>query len=341
MGDFTMKKIRNIILIVIPILALLLFLLVSWLLERTPKNPAGTVGNRAGNLMNNGLFCEQDGVVYFSNPYDYDSLYSMTPEETNFKKISTVGVSSINAGGNYLYYYQKHSGNGSGLGYIRNTVGMYRIKKNGKSALCLKRDPVGILTLIDNSIYYQHHINQTGIYLDRISIDKSSEETLFSQMLSPASVSGGKIYYHGVDTDHYLYAYDTATKTSTLLWDHNLWNPIVEGDSVYFMDLESNYELHRYNLYSGEHEVLTTDRIDTFNVYGDMIYYQVSSNEPALMRMRVDGSEKEVVSYGIFNNLNITSQYVYFTEYNKPAPVYHQSTFGAVNVGVFQAPAAE
>lgn len=335
-----MKKARIFLITILSVLVLLLLLGVSWLLERTPKNPAGTVGNTGGNLINNGLFCEQDGVVYFSNPYDYDALYSMAPEETAFKKLGTVGVSSINAGGNYLYYYQNHSGNGSGLGFVVKTVGMYRSKKNGKGALCLKRDPVGILTLIDNAVYYQHYTSKTGTYLDRIAIDKSSEETLFTQMLSPASVSSGKIYYHGVDTDHYLYAYDTATKTSALLWEHNLWNPIVEGDYAYFMDLESNYQLHRYNLYSGEHEALTTDRIDTFNVYGDMIYYQISSAEPALMRMRTDGSEKEVVSYGIFNNLNITSQYVYFTEYNKPTPVYHQSTFGAVNVGVFQPPAA-
>ena len=37
--------------------------------SRSIAVPDGVIGNTAGNLLNKGLFCESDGVVYFANPY--------------------------------------------------------------------------------------------------------------------------------------------------------------------------------------------------------------------------------------------------------------------------------
>lgn len=55
--------------------------------RRVSPIPAGTVGNTAGNANNNGMFCEYNGTVYFSNPYDNGSLYSMKPDGTRIKKL--------------------------------------------------------------------------------------------------------------------------------------------------------------------------------------------------------------------------------------------------------------
>ena len=44
---------------------------------------------------------------------------------------------------------------------------------------------------------------------------------------------------------------------------------------------------------------------------------------------------EETVMEGVFESVNITSMYAYFNEFGKPTPVYHQSTYGAVNPGVF------
>ena len=70
-------------------------------------NDAYTVGNTAGNLNNGGLFCESDGKVYFANAYDNNTLYSMNPNETEQTKLGVNSVASINAGGDYLYYYME------------------------------------------------------------------------------------------------------------------------------------------------------------------------------------------------------------------------------------------
>lgn len=331
-----MQKIKTFMILFFVFLLLGGMLFFSFWSKRIPPNPYGTIGNTAGNLNNNGLFCETEGKVYFSNPYDSGSLYSMNPDETEVKKISAVAVQSINAAGNFLYYYQKNTGSGSGLGYVMNALGLYRSKKDGSSASCLKRDPVGIIALVNNDLYYQHYTNKTGTYLDRMAIDKSAEETVFTSMISPACVVNGVIYYTNPNDYHYLYAYDTATGSNNLFWQHRVWNPVYHNDYIYFMDMETDYELHRYNPYTNEEEVLTTDRIDTYNVYGDMIYYQRSSQtEPALMRMRVDGSQMETVITGVFQNINITSNYVYFNTYDNPTFFYHQSTFGPIYVEQF------
>jgi len=311
----------------------------SFLSNKVERNPDGTVGNTAGNLYNNGLFCETDNLVFFSNPYDEDTLYVMASDESSAEKLTNVGVKSINAAGDYVYYYQHSTGTGSGLGYTVKTTGMYRMSKNGNRTLCLKRDPVGTLNVIDNNIFYQHYNDAFGGFqLDSISIDKENEKNIFESIISPACAIDGIIFYNNPTDNNLLYNYDTRTGNNVMILDRRVYNPIYHTDGyIYYMDIESDYQLHRYDMYSQTTEVITTDRVETYNIYEDYIYYQkFSETEPALMRVHTDGSGLEVVSYGNYENINITSNYVYFNEYNTPTPVYHQSLWGAVNVGVFQ-----
>ena len=160
-------------------------------------------------------------------------------------------------------------------------------------------------------------------------------------MVSPASVvprdSGNIIYYNGMTDDHYLYQMDTVTDASTVVWEHQLYHPVYQDGFIYFMDLETDYELHSYNLSTGEEKTLSTDRLDYFNVYGSIIYYQKSSpTEPALKRIYIDGTGDEIVKEGVYESVNITSEYAYFNEFEKPTPVYHQSTYGPVSPEVFK-----
>lgn len=301
------------------------------------KNPAGTVGNHAGNLYNKGLFCEYEDKVYFANPYDDNTLYVMNSDESETKKLGTVGVNGLNAAGNYIYYYQNGTGEGSGLGYAVKTTGMYRMTKDGKDFLCLKRDPVGTLVLVDNDIYYQHFDGSNGVTLDRISIDKSNEANVMSGIIAPVSANDSILYFANPEDNFYLYSYDTRSGSKSLFWQHRVYNPIYHSDGyIYFMDIDTTYELHRYNPMTGEQQRLTSDRVEAFNVYDNMIYYQkFSKSQPALMRMQTDGYGLEVVSNGLFENINITSNYVYYHEYGTPTPVYKQSLYGSVNPSIF------
>lgn len=333
---------KNIIILCSVFVIALLILAAASFTGRISMNDEDTVGNTAGNLNNKGLFCESDGIVYFSNAYDGNALYSMNPDETEIKKLSVNSVSYINTGGDYLYYYMESGTNenntGTGLGYMGRTAGIYRTKKNGKRTVCLSRTYSNIIQLCGNYLYYQAYDTKKGTSLNKIKIDKSDEAVVADYIINPACFVDGKIYYNGTQKDHYLYALNTSTDNSSVVWQGNIWNPVYIDNYVYYMDVANNYRLCRYSMTQDVIEVLTNDRVDFFNVYDYYIYYQQSSRTaPALKRMYLDGSNAEVVAEGIFENINITSEYVYFNAYDAPLPVYKTSTYGGVYVTTFDA----
>lgn len=335
---------KNIVILCSVLAVVLLILIAVSFTGRISMNDENTVGNTAGNLNNKGLFCESDGVVYFANAYDGGALYSMNPDETEMKKLGANSVAYINTGGDYLYYYMEsgtnESNTGTGLGYMGRTAGIYRTKKNGKRTVCLDRTYSNIVQLCGNYLYYQAYDTKKGTTLNKIKIDKSDETVIADYIINPACCVNGRIYYNGTQKDHYLYALDTATDNSSVVWQGNIWNPVYIDNYVYYMDVANNYRLCRYSMSEDIIEVLTNDRVDFFNVYDYYIYYQKSSEtEPALKRMYIDGSNAEVVAEGVYENINITSEYVYFNAYDAPLPVYKTSTFGGVYVTTFDAAA--
>ena len=68
-------KQKNIVIISITCVIFIVLIALFVLSSHIPLNDAATVGNTAGNLNNNGYFCEYDGRVYFANAYDGYSLY--------------------------------------------------------------------------------------------------------------------------------------------------------------------------------------------------------------------------------------------------------------------------
>ncbi len=314
------------------------FIVISFLTRRIPLNDVSMTGNTPGNLNNGGYFCETEEKIYFGNAYDGYKLYSMNRDGTELKKLGENPVYCLNAGGKYLYYTMQTNSDGSGLGFMYKTSGIYRSKLNGKSTVCLDRCYILAMQLCGSYIYYEKYDNKAGTSLEKIRIDKKDKQTIANYIVNPVCYVNGKIYYNGTQKDHYLYALDTSNDTSSTVWTGNIWNPIYHNGYVYYMDVENNYLLCRYSMSDDVVEVLTNDRVDLFNVYDNMIYFQTNSETaPALKRMYVDGSSLETVSDGVYENINITSQYVYFNTFGEPTPVYQTSTYGPVNVTTFDA----
>lgn len=301
------------------------------------QNPDGTVGNTAGNLNNGGYFCESDGKVYFANAYDGGALYSMNPDETDFEKIGPPEATLINAGGDYLYYYQKHAYNSSDMGFLVNTSGLYRCKKDGDNNICLDKSNCASLSLADNTLYYSKPVDgQNTLCLFKIDTNKKNLQQVTDYLVNPSCAANSWLYYNGTKENHYLYGYNTKTGEETLLAEYHMWFPALYGQSVYFLDTHNEYALCRYDMVDKSVTVLTTDRVDTFNVTDSYIYYQRNSEtDPALMRMGIDGSNPEVVAEGIYSDISVTSQYVYFHDFSSMVPMYKTSANGPVSVTTF------
>lgn len=335
------KKQNYIPLIIVTVVILILavgFSIFSKLANKVPKNEPGTVGNRAGNIYNNGLFCEDDGVVYFSNSYDHGSLYKMNSDETEIKKLNSASVEYINAGGDYLYYYMADSSTSTGLGFLRRVMGIYRCKKNGRGSTTLSRDPSLEMILVGDYIYYMDYDNTKGVHLNKISTDGKKVVELSTSIINPAGVYGDVIYFTNNENNHFLMILDTADDSMSEYVRINMWNPIRVGNYIYYMDIDSNYRLCRYSVKDEEVEILTKDRVDCFNLNTDYIFYQKNDAEnPCLKRMSIDGSYEEIVRQGNYTSINITDRYVYFKPFNDETITYKTSAYGSINVTEFTA----
>lgn len=302
--------------------------------KRIPENPPGTIGNTSGNLYNGGLFCESDGYVYFSNPYDGNALYCMRPDESEMKKLITTQVSSINADNNYLYYYQGGSGGSAGLGFLISTTGIYRVKKeNPKDIACLDRVLGKYVILADNTVYYTSSDDE--ISLKSIGIDGENKETLLPLDILPVSVQDGTFYYINNEDNLHLMAYNLSSKASRQVLTDDIYMPIIEGSTVYGIDIHDNYSLVKLDIATGEKTLLDSDRTDLINLTSGYIYYQTSGKTPQLKRIRRDGSDMAVVRDGAHSNINATSGYIYFTGFGSATPVYKTPAAGPVNVTTF------
>ena len=295
-----------------------------------------TVGNLAGNLNNNGLFCESGGKVYFANPSDNNTLYVMNPDQTEIKKVYNLSARYINVGGNYIFFYGNIVKQDSGLGTAMTKPGMYMVSKKGKGFKSLTKEKSQSLLLVGTGIFYQHYTTKEGATFHLYDLNKSETKELLPYMINPAGYYEGKIYYNGEINDHHLYTMDTKTGDIEEVWNGDVWNPIRQGDYVYYMDIMTNYRLCRYNMKENLVEILTHDRVDMYNLYGNTIYYQKSSaSEPALMRMNTDGSNVENIATGVYNSINITSTYTYFKPFGDDFTVYCTPTTGIANVKRF------
>jgi hypothetical protein len=336
-GHEVRKKLPAIIGISVLVAVIILAVIFQIRKDTFKFNSSPIIGNTAGNIYNKGLVCEQNGKVYFANPYDRNTLYRMNPDETTIEKVLDVTMELLNVDENHIYYFQTSTSGASGLGHMRSRAGIARCDLDGHNGDSFTSDTAFCMLVVNNELYYLVS-NETGPHFYRQPIDGADATLISNELIYPACGVGNTIYYNGRTFDHELYAFDTITSTGQSIWPGNIWNPIVEGDYVYYMDVPNNYRLCRYSLSMGVIEVLTEDRIDMFNMGSGKIFYQKSSpTSPALIRMNYDGSEKEIIAEGVFSDINMTSQYVYFHPFGSDAPMYHNEILGPVNPRPFEA----
>lgn len=332
------KKSTVIFIVVVAIIIILgiTFLFISKTLKSIPDNPKGTLGNTPGNIYNSGYFCEDNGLVYFANSYDYNSIYVMNPDETGMKKLVSANTKYINAGGNYLYYYMSDSGNATGLGFVRRVMGIYRSSKNGKRITTISRDPSLEMILIDNDLYYQHYDNTNAVTLYKCDTEGKKETMVSKSVISPAGVYDDIIYFTNPD-NLFLMILDTNDNSIVEYKNYKMWNPVRQDEYIYFMDISNNYCLSRYSIEKDTIEILYSGRIDCFNLNSQYIYFQTNSTDsPSLKRVSLDGTTEEIVANGTYTAINITSEYVYFRLFENQDVTYRTPAYGSINVKEFE-----
>jgi len=323
-----MKKILSILISLVVICAVIIAVIFANRSKQIPDNPANTIGNLSGNLNNKGYFCENDGIIYFTNFADNHYLYKINSDGSDCTRLMDVPVAYINAGGDYLYFYYDDQGDAKFMGVAGNMHGIYRLRNDGKDDMeCLDRCVSGIVNLVGSTIYYQHYDNVDGMTLYHSSLNGKDKGMSIKSIVNPSCVLYGEIYYPDTENNFYLNKFIPGSTSGTLFQSAQMYNPTAIGDYIYYMCVNDNYRLYRYNIKTGETEKITNDRIDTFNVYKDMIFYQ-RNNDPALIAVHSDGSNPLVVATGNYSDINCTSEYTYFHRF-KEETMLRTPTYGA------------
>lgn len=325
-----MKKFISILITVLVLLALIGGVAAYIILNRPQRIPPDAVGNTSGNLNNHGLFCESDGYVYFSNPYDSRKLYRMTLDGSDLECICDVAVSFINVYGNEVYFYQEPGG-GSQMYGLGGMYGVCKTNTTGTKGLdSLDKTVLNSLVLVGEDLYYQHYDAAEGLTLYKTDRDGKEKTKISDKEVFTACPYQGAFLCYNTDNMYYLSAFNPKTDSMLLLGDIRAYNIIKEGDYIYFMNIDDDYKIYRCDSAGQNPEKLTDYRVDLFNVYGNNIFFQKNSEDaPAIMKMDTNGGNEIEIMPGNFTDINCTSTYTYFYGFGESAPLYRVPTNGA------------
>lgn len=325
------KKALGIIITIVCIGGIIAFAILGRAGSKVDPNPKGTLGNSGGNINNEGLFCEADGLVYFCNTLDNNFIYSMKPDGSDQKLVKGVSAKYLNSAGDYLYYTQTDSGDNSSYGFVGNMNGIYRLKKGNKGTTKgIDRATAGQLILIGNNVYYQHYDNTNGMTLYQCSVNGGDRTEVLKEIVNLSCIIGETIFYPDQNNNFYVNSINTETLSVSPAISVRMYNPVYSDGYIYYISIDDGYALSRYSISDKTTELLTKERVDCFNVLGRVIFYQRNSKtEPCLIRMAADGSSPSTVAMGNFTNINMTSTYTYFHTYGDPKDMFRVSTTGS------------
>ncbi|MEG1742048.1 MAG: DUF5050 domain-containing protein [Acetivibrio sp.] len=307
-----------------------------YLSNRVVMNDENATGNTAGNLMNGGLFCENDGKIYFSNYKDQGALYVMDSNMKNCKKLYEDNVSYINATNKYLIYVRDNHKRNTAPGqfFNFNTLGLYRLnKKDGKDMQQLYGKAVGFAALHGNYVYYQHYDPNDNLRFHKIKINGKEDIELSTEQIVPASFSDNTLYYNGVDTEHEIHAMNLDSNSSSTLYEGNCFNVTSTSDSLYFLSLNNNYAIGRVDLHGDNPQIIVEERCSFFNISPDegYLYYQVDGGDDnRFCRMNLSNYKSETLMKGDFNSIHVTDHYVFFRKYDTNEFFYLETATGRI-----------
>ncbi|HPU62583.1 MAG TPA: DUF5050 domain-containing protein [Mobilitalea sp.] len=334
----TIKKVL-LTLFIITTLSLAGILLYSW--NRTFPNDEELTGNTAGNVYNGGLFCEKDGIIYFSNDKDNGSLYMMKSDATDIKKLHDDRVAYINVDDNYIYYIRAVDTKtvNSGSSFPFNNTGIYRINRNGKDLKLISSNPGSFITLKGNHLYYQNYSVDKGVNLYRNQTDGSLQRMLLTEPAIPAAVINDRLYYTGAVSDYNIGYLDLSSFTTGTFIEGDFAYPVFFGDYIYYIDRSAG-TINRMNLDGTDRIVLVNERCSAFNITnsGKHLYYQVDDTDNSkLCRMNLETTEVEVLLEGHFKQIHVTEKYVFFKDIDN-TNTYIVSADGKAKVSIFNPP---
>lgn len=334
---------RSLVICTIVVIVLILYFIVR-LNSRVLFNDDSIIGNTAANLYNGGMFCERDGIIYFSNSEDDGALYSMNMSLSDVKKLSTDKPLYINADDNYIYYtmanYTQKKETGGPFTFYN--YGLYRIDKDGGNKQRLSNMITGAAGLFGNYIYFQGYIKEVGIDLYKIKIDGTDNALISTANIEPLSARDRLIYYapiSGTD-DHYIHTLDLDNDSDNVLYSGNCYMPIAASKDLFYISLEDGYSICRLDYSDFEKEIIVNEFCCFYNISDDenIIYFQIDGGDDnRFAKMDLATMTQETIMDGNYKNIHVIGDYVFFRDFKELNTYVYNAADGSVSI--FKAPA--
>ncbi|MCD8158210.1 MAG: DUF5050 domain-containing protein [Clostridiales bacterium] len=242
-----------------------------------------TLGNTSSNILKNGLFAENDGVIYYSNLRENSNVYALKPEEMELKKVvdNYMGY-NINIMGDYMYYV-------SGLpGFIH----MRNLETGSDRYLTLNRADNLIVT---NEYMFYKYCNENNKYgrLYRTDLLGFHKKTIVDSV-TEFIVDENVIYYIS-GSDGFLYKTDFSGENVQKLSDIAVGSISADGDYVFYTDNEEDKcNLYRVKPDGTDKELISEDRCWRILAAKRFVYYRNMNNGGKVYRIKADGTDREI-----------------------------------------------
>lgn len=333
--DREVGKRSTLILIAVVILIIGTVFIISAFRGRTLKSSPGQAGNLTGNLYSLGLFCENDGRIYFSNFNDDGALYSMSSDLTDFRKLSSDKVRYINADDYYIYYSRMNNlreDNGRDLLRLYPN-GLFRIRKNGRRLKMLYNDIIGTAAVNSNYVVYQRFTDKGRVNIICSDISGDGETVLAEDDCIAVSIYDGLLYYSGVRNDHSIHSVGLADGGSRVAFEGSTYMPAASDKGIYYIATTDNYTIHLIDSLGNDSRI-TDCRCSSYNISADgrYIFYQRDDGEENGIEM-YDTSDRSCTHIydGDFKNINLAGGYCFFFSFDEET-VYAYKPGGSLNI---------
>lgn len=336
-ADVTKKKKKTFrpgVAIVLIILILAGFIVYKVLTSKVYMSAAGTLGNTAGNLYNGGLFCENGSRIFFSNPNDDYTLYSMDKSMGDFKKLYNDYARYINVDENYVFYSRMNNKKDkpSQSIFVFYSTGVYRVRKNGSALEMITDKPCGSLMLYDNMLYYQisnDKSNNNALTYYRVDIDGKNEKKLFSEDSMVVSMFDGRLYYAGNLSDQDIH-YINPNGNASVAIETKSYMPIAMEEGIFYISTEENKDGtneskggNKYNIFLVDYEdkerkCIVNKPVSWYNITSDGRYVFFNCDEgddSAIYMLDRESNETVKIRNGNFKWLNIAGGYCFFFDF--------------------------
>lgn len=313
--------------------------------SKTFYNEEGVTGNSQGNIYNGGLFSENDGLIYFSNPRDDGSLYVMTSNCNNIRKVHDDKAVYINVDDHYIYYVRANNTKENSHENVLNfyNTGVYRLNINGKNLKAISTRPSSYLTLCGNFLYYQNYDIDKGLHLYRQNIDTTMDRLLIEDAVIPMGVNDNILYYTGSSKNHNINSLHLSSFTNNIAYEGSFASPIVHGDHIYYIDISDKYSIGRMDLDGSNKVTIVEDRCFTYNITnsGRYLYYQVDNQtNNRIARIDLNTMEEEIILHGDYKQIHVTDNFVFFKDFHE-TNTFVVPADGKIELGSFEPPVEE